>query len=145
MFYENEAEEKVARETVAKIEKQRGEPVRTAIRKAQRFYVAEDYHQKYALRGDGRLFRDVRALFATDREFVESTVAARVNAYLGGHVSFDKLKVELAGLGLEAVGERSLERVRPAPKKPASRPTTRESARDASEKPTSRSTPSGSR
>ena len=124
LFFDGPEQERLARESIAEIEKQRRRIVRTDVRPVARFHRAEDYHQKYALRRDRALYRDVRALFDTEREFIDSTAAARVNAYCGGDLTFAKLREALAAIGLKAVGERSLERVVPLPK-PESRPTSR--------------------
>jgi hypothetical protein len=39
---------------------------------------------------------------------VNSTAAARVNGYLGGHGSLSQLQAELSGLGLSAAGAENL-------------------------------------
>lgn len=48
------------------------------------FHLAEDYHQKYRLRRDSTLMREF-ADYAP-RQLVDSTMAARLNAIVAGHV-----------------------------------------------------------
>jgi peptide-methionine (S)-S-oxide reductase len=79
-----------------------------------RFYLAEDYHQKYYLRHDRTLIAELADY--TPRELVESTVAARLNGYIsGGYVSgrstLAQLHDELPQLGLSAAAATHLERL----------------------------------
>ncbi len=85
--------------------------VRTEIAPFDRFWIAEDYHQKYRLRADGPLHDELRALFDDERAFVDSTAAARVNAWLDGHGAPEQLERELGRLGLTAAGEARLLRL----------------------------------
>ena len=55
-----------------------GAPIVTGAR----FYLAEDYHQKYYLRHIPTLISELADY--TPRELVESTVAARLNGYVSG-------------------------------------------------------------
>lgn len=47
IYYQNEAEKKLAEQSKAQVEKSLGRTVTTAIRPAAPFYAAEDYHQDY--------------------------------------------------------------------------------------------------
>jgi peptide-methionine (S)-S-oxide reductase len=47
IFYQNEAQKKLAEQSKAAVEKRLGHTVTTAIRRAAPFYAAEDYHQDY--------------------------------------------------------------------------------------------------
>jgi peptide-methionine (S)-S-oxide reductase len=62
------------------------------------FYLAEDYHQKYYLRHDNVLMRELAAY--QPRAFVDSTVAARLNGYVARRGSLDQLQREIASFGL---------------------------------------------
>jgi peptide-methionine (S)-S-oxide reductase len=72
-----------------------------------RFYLAEDYHQKYYLRHDPTLFAELADY--TPRELVESTVAARLNGYVAGRGTLAQLHDELPQLGLSAAAAKHLE------------------------------------
>jgi peptide-methionine (S)-S-oxide reductase len=74
-----------------------------------RFYLAEDYHQKYYLRHDGVLAAELAAY--SPRELVDSTVAARLNGYVAGAGSPAQLHGELASFGLSERGIAHLERL----------------------------------
>jgi len=76
----------------------RGIEVGTPIVARGRFYLAEDYHQKYSLRHHEALLREFASY--TPRQFVDSTVAARLNGYLANHGSAAQLDRELPSFGL---------------------------------------------
>jgi peptide-methionine (S)-S-oxide reductase len=86
-----------SRERVAKATKAE---VHTPIVESARFYLAEDYHQKYYLRGDPVLASELADY--SPQAFVDSTVAARLNAYVAGHGSLAQLDAEAEGLGLSS-------------------------------------------
>ena len=74
-----------------------------------RFYLAEDYHQKYYLRHDRTLIAELADY--TPRELVESTVAARLNGYAAGRGTLAQLHDVLPQLGLSAAAATHLERL----------------------------------
>jgi methionine-S-sulfoxide reductase len=51
IFYHNDEQRKLALETRTFEEKQRNKKIQTEILPFAKFYLAEDYHQKYQLRG----------------------------------------------------------------------------------------------
>lgn len=75
------------------------------------FWRAEDYHQKYYLRGVRDLTRELEAMYPDADSFVESTVAARVNGYVGGHGTLVQLEKEIGKLGLSPEGQETLREV----------------------------------
>ena len=72
----------------------------TEIRPAREFFRAEGYHQKYSLRSERDILREYTAIYPAERDFVDSTAAARVNGYLDGYGASADLKIELPSLGL---------------------------------------------
>jgi peptide-methionine (S)-S-oxide reductase len=83
-------------------------PILTEIRRLERFYVAEDYHQKYALRRDKLLAADMQAHYPDEADFRESTAAARLNGYAYGLGSSLQLEREVESFGLSAASEERL-------------------------------------
>lgn len=81
----------------------RGAILATAIRPLEQFYRAEDYHQKYRLRRHPELVDELRARFKTDQGMVDSTVAAKLNGYLGGYAKRAEVLRELDGLELTPI------------------------------------------
>jgi len=89
-----------------------GKTVNTEIVDAPRFYLAEDYHQKHRLRGERALMAEFAQMYPRDLDFVDSTAAARVNGYLDGYGSLERLKGEVDSFGLsEDARDTLLERV----------------------------------
>ncbi|MFC2172496.1 hypothetical protein ACFLU6_07680 [Acidobacteriota bacterium] len=52
--------------------------------------------------------REFRDIYPEEREFTDSTAAARVNGYLGGSGRLSSLKEELDSLGLSEEGSKFL-------------------------------------
>ncbi|MDG5777623.1 peptide-methionine (S)-S-oxide reductase MsrA [Haloarculaceae archaeon H-GB2-1] len=69
---------------LAGIEDQTDVSLTTAVETFDTFHVAEDYHQKYYLRGEEELLAEFEAEYSP-AEFINSTAAARYNAVVGGH------------------------------------------------------------
>lgn len=82
---------------------------RRAIVTGARFYLAEDYHQKYYLRHERTLLAELADY--TPRELIESTVAARLNGYVAGRGTLAQLHDDLPRLGLSAMAATHLERL----------------------------------
>jgi uncharacterized protein YchJ len=113
VFYHDEEQKRLAVESRKILEERTGGRVHTEIMPFKAFYRAEDYHQKYRLRRDSELMRAVMRYYPEDRDFVDSTAAARLNGYLAGHGSVEQLKEELDLLGLSPEeGQRLLGHVR---------------------------------
>jgi peptide-methionine (S)-S-oxide reductase len=110
IFYHNDEQKRLAEEALAQEAERRGRRLYTEFVAYDRFYLAEDYHQKYRLRGVGELLAEYQAIYPTLADFVDSTAVARVNGYLGGHGNIEQLRSEIDDLGLSPAGrERLLE------------------------------------
>lgn len=100
VFYMNEKQGKAAedsRQSVA--DGARGE-IFTSIAPAGKFFVAEDYHQKYLLRKATGILQEFQAMYPDEPSLTASTAAARINGYLGCNGEPAMLEKELALLGL---------------------------------------------
>lgn len=78
-----------------------GSDVQTAIEPLTTFTPAEDYHQKYYLRRNRELVRVLAGLTANERAFMDSTAAARLNAYYGQEATIAQVDAAVRELGID--------------------------------------------
>lgn len=105
VFYHDEAQKRQAEASREKVAAKLGSRVTTQILPATPFYLAEDYHQKYALRRRApEIVREYRAIYPDMSDFVNSTAVARINGYLGGFGDFALFQAEMDLLGLSPAG-----------------------------------------
>lgn len=83
-------------------------PIRTAVERLVRFWVAEDYHQKYRLRAEREIVSELRRLLPSEQQFVDSTAAARLNGWLYGYADRAQVERELPLTGLSEAAQASV-------------------------------------
>ena len=74
--------------------------ITTVIEPAGPFYPAEDYHQKYLLRKAEAIYRELKAIYPDEKDFADSTAAAKINGYLGCNGNPKKMAEEIDSFGL---------------------------------------------
>jgi peptide-methionine (S)-S-oxide reductase len=110
VFYHNDDQRRLAMASKERYEARLGRRVVTLIVPFCGFYLAEDYHQKYYLQLVPDLTKEFAVIYPNFSDFVDSTAAARINGYLGGHGTFQALQQQLNSLGLSpAANEKMLE------------------------------------
>ncbi len=114
LFVHDDAQERAALESRARLEASLGKKVKTIVRRLDRFWPAEDYHQKYSLRGDPRLMALVRPYCPDETSLRESPLAAKLNAFVAGDLGFDRLRAGCAEVGWIVEGSGRPSAVRPA-------------------------------
>ena len=108
VFYHDEQQKMAALDSRAKMEEMTGRTVRTRVLPLKSFTLAEDYHQKYLLRRDTDLMRQLKRIYPTISGLVNSTAAARLNGYVGGYGNMVQLERELALLGISESSQKAL-------------------------------------
>jgi peptide-methionine (S)-S-oxide reductase len=111
IFYHNEAQQTAATESLEQEENRLGRMVPTAILPYTKLYLAEDYHQKYYLRSDTELFREISQIYPDESDLLNSTAAARLNGYLGGYGDEETVKAQIDRYGLSEAGRQELLKV----------------------------------
>ncbi len=127
IFYHNEEQKRLATETKESEEARLGRDIFTEIVPFSKFYLAEDYHQKYYLRRESALMEEFSAIYPATEDFIASTAAARVNGYVGGYGILATLEEEPSIFGLSEAGikrlleiaSRGLEPICPLPNTPS--------------------------
>jgi peptide-methionine (S)-S-oxide reductase len=109
IFVHNEEQERLARETL--LERQQKGTVYTEIVPFAKFYLAEDYHQKYYLQGRFEFMQEFKLIYPEFQDFVDSTAVARVNGYIAGYGDATSLSRDLESLGLSTSSSETLKRV----------------------------------
>ena len=109
VFAHDEEQKRLAEESRARIAKKLGKTVHTEVLPYGRFYAAEDYHQKYYLRGHRQILRQFQQHYPQAADLMNSTAAARVNGYIGGHGTAAAYKADIDRLGLSAAAREELE------------------------------------
>ncbi len=105
VFYRNESQNQLAEASRAHEAKRLGmkvEDVTTDIEPVGQFTYAEGYHQKYYLTRHHDVRDFLTEVYPTSKELADSTVATRLNAYLGAgmHLNWSALLEELPSYGL---------------------------------------------
>jgi methionine-S-sulfoxide reductase len=81
IFFTPSQEEEVRRSAVKHSERNK-KAIVTTLEPMSKFYVAEDYHQKYTLRHHSDLVKAIK--FKSEEQLRESKVAAKLNGWLAG-------------------------------------------------------------
>jgi peptide-methionine (S)-S-oxide reductase len=100
ILYAGEEQQLFAERSKKQTEKDLGAEVFTRVEPLDKFFRAEDYHQKYYLRKHENVMADLQARFSSSEEFVDSTAAARLNGFVSGDGESKTFLTEISGYGL---------------------------------------------
>ncbi len=123
IFYHSEEQKRWAFRTRDAEAARREGRVQTEVLPASRFTLAEEYHQKYALRGKPELLKEYEALYPSLPDLLASTAVARVNGYAAGYGTCEALREQIDGLGLSPSGRKRLANMVCPPEKKRKRGT----------------------
>lgn len=111
VFYHDPGQEALARASYARVRARLGVRIFTQILPHTGFHLAEEYHQKYRLQHEPLLLQEIRAYYPEARDFVDSTAAARLNAYVSGQGKPEQFEAEIGRLGLSSRGQTRLREI----------------------------------
>ncbi len=108
LYYHGPHQREVAEKSRERIAGKLGKEVYTQIKEISEFYPAEGYHQKYRLRGSGIFFDELKAIYPDQKDFRDSTAAARLNGYVAGHGNPEVVQKVVDKLGLSSKAQEEL-------------------------------------
>lgn len=108
VFYHNESQRLQAETSRSLVAQKIGDDVKTKVLPLKSFTMAEDYHQKYLLKSKNSLHNELTHIYPRHSDLVNSTAAARLNGYVGGHGNKDQLSNEIERLGLSSRGKKTV-------------------------------------
>lgn len=111
IFYHDEEQKRMAEESRENREITLGRTILTEIRPAGAFYLAEDYHQKYNLKGLSRVVADLEKIYPSADDFNNSTAVARLNGFAGGYGNVEELEEVLDSFGLSEKGKDAIRKI----------------------------------
>jgi len=98
IFYHDDEQKQHAEQSLAAAQTELKRPVVTKILPHKTFYEAEDYHQKYLLRCQPQVFKQ---LGLDGPDLIRSHIAARLNGFCGGYGTEEQMQAELCALGVD--------------------------------------------
>lgn len=113
LFFHDSVQQKTAYEYAARLETEAGRKSLTEVIPFKEFFIAEDYHQKYYLKGNRTIYDEFRAIYPEEDDLVGSTAAARVNGYLGGNGTRGQMEKDLPLFGLSYEARNLIRRLLP--------------------------------
>jgi peptide-methionine (S)-S-oxide reductase len=101
IWYHDAEQKEVLERSLAAVSDQFDGGVSTAVEPLQKFYLAENYHQKYRLQSRKALMKKFKQFYADFEDFNNSTAAARLNGMAGGNRVLQLFKEEGATYGFD--------------------------------------------
>jgi len=100
-FYHDDEQKEIAERTRDEEQKKHRRKLQTRVEACPRFWLAEDYHQKYTL----QQYDDIMAIlkFKDNKEMTDSPLATKLNGYLCGHGQLSDALTELAQYNVDDV------------------------------------------
>jgi len=111
IFYHDEEQRRVAEAVKEDREDESGRQLPTEIVPYAELWLAEDYHQKYRLRGVKKVIESFQTIYPETRDLVDSTAAARANGFIGGNGTLEQFEEEVDSLGLPPEAQQKLSEI----------------------------------
>lgn len=95
LLYHDENQRETAERVKREWERHQNGVIQTEIQAYSKYYLAEDYQQKYYLKRFEKATAAIQSLFPNHKAFVNSTIAARLNGFVKGFGKMNNLKEEI--------------------------------------------------
>ena len=95
LFYHDTEQQKAAYQVKQEWETANHKKIQTEIQPYMHFYQAEDSHQKYFLKRYPKAHEAIANLFPTYSDYIDSTIAARLNGFVREYGSLADIKKEI--------------------------------------------------
>lgn len=109
VFYHGVRQKEAAERSLAKIQAANKQVVTSTLEPVN-FRLAKDSDQKYYLRNDQRLWKELSQHYPTSKGIQESAAAAKINGYLTGNSYKEEFRAFAKSLGLSAASQSYLEK-----------------------------------
>ncbi len=107
IFYHDEQQKQIAKQSKDRLEKELNGDIKTVISEFNKFYPAEDYHQKYYLKQHKDFITVYQNIYPDKKDFMRSTAVSRANGYVVGDGYLESPE-DLIGMGLTEEGRKKL-------------------------------------
>ncbi|PSL40860.1 peptide-methionine (S)-S-oxide reductase [Salsuginibacillus halophilus] len=111
LLFRDEAQREAAESVKALWEEKLEKPITTQFSPFDKFYTAEDYHQKYYLKRYPKAEQLVRTLYPKESSFTNALLTARLNAVVKGGYKVQDIRDELPEWGLSKEAEQEIDTV----------------------------------
>ncbi|HCQ89443.1 MAG TPA: methionine sulfoxide reductase [Clostridium sp.] len=108
IFYRTDEERIIAENSKRDFEDALDITFNTEIIPLRKFYLAENYHQKYYLQKASILMKELATKYSNFNEFMNSTLACKLNSYCKGHGTIAMLKNDIHKFELNEISKRAL-------------------------------------
>ncbi|OGH94044.1 MAG: peptide-methionine (S)-S-oxide reductase [Candidatus Margulisbacteria bacterium GWF2_38_17] len=109
IYFHDEDQRQLAFETKKRLQDDTFQgQIHTELITAGQFFTAESHHQKYYLKRYPDIMLDFSIMYPSDKDFINSTAAARINSYIGGFGSYRTLQYEIDSFGLSPTAMQKL-------------------------------------
>ncbi len=108
IFYHNKRQKEIALKSKREFENKKNIKIFTEIKPLDKFYLAENYHQKYYLQLTREIMNDFNKIYPNFKDIINSTAIAHINGYIKGVGNMKMLLKEINDLGLSEKGKKRL-------------------------------------
>ncbi|GAA0120872.1 MAG: peptide-methionine (S)-S-oxide reductase [Clostridium argentinense] len=108
IFYRTEEEKIIAEKSKRDFENSLNIKFNTEIVPLNKFYLAENYHQKFYLQRASILMKELSFKYSNFKDFIDSPLTCKLNGYCRGYGTIEMLKNNIDEFSLNEMSKRAL-------------------------------------